>query len=198
MFSASAIAQTHQDERDLENRTAPVKTETTTKTKTKTVSKGDADYKDQAGVRSDVKGNKYCCGKEKNDGFMGKWKIRDNDADLNKDASMKTKSETKTKSESEVSSGLRSEELEGGVSTEVELNDDGRMDAGGRSNIELNANDDALINDDASLDSEIEVGTRSNLDLDVSTEEELNKDSKKSGCPTHDKSHEMEDTNTPK
>lgn len=195
LFSATAVAQVNTEERDLQNRKAPVKTETEIKTKEKTktdadirkdadlkkseskdmdvrksesdmnktksksvkksetdLSKSEVDHKDlggrvesesAAGLKED---NTICCGDEKDDGFLGIWKFnvdnkeKDNsDKHQNMNAATETKTKTKVKSETET--GAATLEDQNAVSTESDVNiyDDTRMDAGGRTeSLDLN------------------------------------------------------------
>jgi hypothetical protein len=205
LFSATAFAQNHADERDLENRKAPYN-ETSTKTKTETkshnLSKGDADYRDMGstatvGTTSLSEKNRICCGKEKDNGFLGTWKMTlNNRVKQEKRDAAALNTETTTKSKTKTSTEVRSDlynsdantgvDMNGedkdlkvgtGISTETELNNDTRMDAGSRSNLDMDLNNS---------DSEME------MNLEDQSKDQL-KDSG-SRCPSndHDMNHDME------
>ncbi len=144
LFSATAFAQVDTEERDLQNRRAPVKTETETTTKEKSkseVSKADEDYKEKHVIKSESEtsatgvkeDNSLCCGEEKDDGLFGIWKFGvDNKAKDNTDKQAEQSlKDTESRANTSTETELKSSEMD--VSGESDIyNNDTRMDAGGR------------------------------------------------------------------
>jgi hypothetical protein len=203
LFSATAVAQSHQDERDLENRTAPTYNTTKTKTETKTssISKGDADYRDHSAMTSDLntsKKNSLCCGKEKDDGFLGEWKLNIMKNDHNRDAIARdassrtsTKTKTTTKTETDMNMNMNKSDMRNDVGVSGSVNDEDK---------DLNRGVTTGSEIDLNTDDRMDAGSRSNLDLDVNTDNDAGVRTSTGTCPTNDSDHmdhEMND-NSPR